>query len=136
MASPSSPLHVPAGSRPASWIREHEFRFLASADDTGGTYSAMEIVSPPGSGPNPHVHEEAEEAFYVLDGDLTFHVGNQSVEVSTGDFVHVPRGTIHHFTVGARPARYLAIYAPAGEERKFQEVGLPVEPAKGADPSR
>jgi len=95
----------------------------------------MEIVSPPDSGPIPHVHVDAEEAFYVLDGDLTFHVGDQSFEVSTGDLVHVPRGTVHFFTVKERPAKYLALYAPGGEERKFQEAGLPDEPAKGADPS-
>jgi len=123
MDSANRPLHIPSGSKPTYWFREHDFRFLASADETSGTYSLMEIVSPTDSGPIAHVHEDAEEAFYGLDGDLTFHVGEQSFEVSTGDLVHVPRGTVHYFTVKERPAKYLALYAPGGEERRFQDPG-------------
>jgi mannose-6-phosphate isomerase-like protein (cupin superfamily) len=123
MDSADRPLHIRSGSKATYWFREHDFRFLGSADETGGTYSLMEIVSPPDSGPIPHTHDDAEEAFYVLDGDLTFHVGDESFEVSTGDFVHVPRGTVHSFRVKGRPAKYLAVYAPGGEERRFQESG-------------
>lgn len=113
------PLHVRSGSKPTNWFHEHDFRFLANADETGGTYSIMEIVSPPGSGPEPHRHIAEEEAFYVLDGELTFHVDDQSFEVSPGDLIHVPRGTRHWFKVKERPAKYLALYAPGGEERTF-----------------
>src|SRR5262245_61090543 len=114
------PFRVSNGSKATHRFRDHDFQFLANADETGGTYSLMEIVSPPGSGPRPHVHEDAEEAFYLLDGELTFHAGNVSFDVAPGDMVHVPRGTMHFFTVKERPAKYLALYAPGGAERGFQ----------------
>ena len=85
----------------------------------------MVIVSPLGSGPGPHVHVEAEEAIYVLDGELTFRVGDEAYEATTGDLVHVPRGTVHDFTVGPRPARYFALFAPGGEEKRLQEETAP-----------
>jgi quercetin dioxygenase-like cupin family protein len=108
-------------------FREHRFRFLVDSDDTGGSYSAMHIDSPHGTGPRPHVHEEAEEAFFLLRGRVTFHVADQEFQASAGEFVHVPRGTLHHFVVDSDEATYLAFYAPGGEERGFREVGVPEE---------
>ncbi len=87
----------------------------------------MEIESPPGSGPGLHVHEEAEESFHVLDGDVTFQIGSERPAASTGDFIHIPRGTPHRFEVGLRPARLLASYAPAGDELPFLELGVPAD---------
>ena len=125
MSSWNRPLHVRAGSQPASWLKTHDFRFLVRSDDTGGSCSAMVIVPLPGSGPGPHVHEEAEEAFYVLDGELTFRVGDEAYEATTGDLVHVPRGMVHSSTVGTRPVRYFALLTPGGDEKRLQEATAP-----------
>lgn len=125
---PNDPAHIPAGSTsPVLFMEQHVFRFLVNSDDTGGQYSTMEIVSEPGSGPGPHIHEDAEESFYVLDGDVTFRLDGRDYEASTGDFIHIPRGTTHQFKVGSRAARLLASFSPAGAEQHFQTLGVPLE---------
>jgi mannose-6-phosphate isomerase-like protein (cupin superfamily) len=65
---------------------------------------------------NSHVHEHTE-AFYVLEGELTFEVGAErdTVTLGAGGFVAVPPGVAHSYgTAGDRPARWLVIHAPDG----------------------
>ena len=120
------PLHIPSGTSPIFAFGEHQFRFLATSEDTGGSYSAMEIVSPQESGPGPHTHDDAEEHFLVLEGEVDFHVGQQAFLVKAGDFIHVPRGVIHQFTVRAPHAKMIATYTPAGEEQGFIDAATPL----------
>jgi quercetin dioxygenase-like cupin family protein len=94
----NSPFHLPVGSGATYSFAadgEHVFRFLASGPQTGGSYSAMEIVSPQHSGPGPHTHEESEESFLLLDGKVVFIVDGEPYDVEPGGFVHVPRGVVH-----------------------------------------
>jgi hypothetical protein len=59
--------------------------------DTGGAYSLHENVLPPNSpGPRPHIHHQHEEAFYVLEGELTMRMGEQTVTAPAGSFVVIP----------------------------------------------
>src|ERR1700710_2605568 len=51
------------------------YRFLATGDETDGKYAIWEAIVPPGGGPPPHVHSREEEGFYILEGEITFHVG-------------------------------------------------------------
>lgn len=122
----NQPLHVPSGSSPAYAFREHIFRFLATGEQTGGTYSAMEIVSPRDTGAGPHTHDLAEEHFFLLEGEVLFHAAERTLVVKAGDFVHVPRATVHHFMVLTDEARMLATYTPAGEEFAFLAAGTPI----------
>ncbi len=50
-----------------------------------------------------HWHEAEEEQFYVLEGKLTYWIGDHIFQVSAGDFIHIPRQTPHRFTGGASP---------------------------------
>jgi quercetin dioxygenase-like cupin family protein len=103
------------------------YRFLAVGDDTNGQYALWEAVVPPGGGPPPHVHSREEEGFYVLEGEITFLVGDQRLVASAGTFDNMPVGTLHSFQNETdRPARMLISVAPAGLERMFLEVGQPV----------
>ncbi len=120
------PFHVTAGSAPVRAMGEHQFRFLASHGQTGGSYSLMEVVSPEGSGPGPHQHEEAEEHFVVLVGEVDFEVGGRTFSAKPGDFVHVPRRTIHRFTVTSSTATMIATFSPAGEEQAFIDASVPI----------
>jgi quercetin dioxygenase-like cupin family protein len=89
---------------------------------TGGL-TLMEMRLPPGDGSPPHIHHDADEAWYVLEGELTFYSGAWSAVAGAGDFVLVPRGAVHNYTVtSAIPARYLEMFAPAGKERFFEEL--------------
>ncbi len=89
----------------------------------------MHINSPGGTGPRPHVHEAAEEIFFLLSGQVTFHTEEAGFQASAGDLIHVPRGTMHHFVVDSDDATYLAFYAPGGDERGLREAAVPEEDA-------
>jgi mannose-6-phosphate isomerase-like protein (cupin superfamily) len=68
----------------------------ARDEDTGGAYSIHDNPIPPGSpGSRPHAHRHHEEAFYVLEGELTVRVGPRTITAPAGSFVVVPRGVVH-----------------------------------------
>jgi quercetin dioxygenase-like cupin family protein len=103
------------------------YRFLATGEDTGGKYAMWEAIVPPGGGPPPHVHSREEEGFYILEGEITFQVGDERVVVKAGAFANMPIGTPHSFkNESDRPARMLISVAPAGLEGMFFEFGVPL----------
>ena len=103
------------------------YRFLATGEDTGGRYALWEAIVPPGGGPPPHVHSREEEGFYVLEGEITFTVGDQRLVAKAGTFANLPVGTPHSFkNESGRPARMLISVAPAGLEQMFFEFGVPL----------
>jgi quercetin dioxygenase-like cupin family protein len=129
---PSLPLHVPAGTAPVYGFRDgeghdHAFRFLVSGEQSGGSYSSMEVVSPQGGGPGTHVHDHAEEHFIVLEGSIDFQVGDRVFRTAKGDVVHVPRGCEHSFVVRSSQATTVAIYSPAGEEELLRAASVLIE---------
>ena len=86
----------------------------AWAGATHGAYAMAELMKPPGVGPKPHIHPEAEEGFYVLEGELEFTVGGEIFVAPAGSFALVPRGVEHSFrNSGVTDARYLGILSPA-----------------------
>ena len=103
------------------------YRFLATGEDTNGKYALWEAVVPPGGGPPPHVHSREEEGFYVLEGEITLVVGDQRLIASAGMFANMPVGTLHSFkNESNKPAKMLISVAPAGLEKMFFEVGVPL----------
>jgi mannose-6-phosphate isomerase-like protein (cupin superfamily) len=103
------------------------YRFLATSADTNGKYALWEALIPPGGGPPPHVHSREEEGFYVLEGAITFVIGEQRLVASAGMFANMPVGTPHSFkNESGKPARMLISVAPAGLEQMFFEVGVPL----------
>src|SRR6266436_3763524 len=115
------------------------YRFLATGDDTNGKYALWEAIVPPGGGPPPHVHSREEEGFYVLEGEITFLIGERRLVAMSGTFANMPVGTPHSFkNESGRPAKMLISVAPAGLEQMFFEVGVPVPPGAttAAPPTR
>jgi quercetin dioxygenase-like cupin family protein len=112
------------------------YRVLATGDDTDGKYALIEADVPPGAGPPLHVHSREEEGFYVLEGEITFTVGDQRVVATPGTFANTPVGVPHTFkNESDRPARMLVSIAPAGLEKMFFEAGVVVaEGTKTAPP--
>lgn len=101
------------------------YRFLATGDDTNGKYALWEALVPPGGGPPPHVHSREEEGFYILEGEITFQVGDKRLVASPGVFVNMPVGTPHSFkNESGKTARLLISVAPAGLEKMFFEFGV------------
>ena len=107
------------------------YRFLAVGADTDGKYALWEAIVPPGGGPPPHVHRREEEGFYILEGEITFTIGDKRLVATAGMFANMPVGTPHSFkNESGKSARMLISVAPAGLEQMFFEVGVPV--AQGA----
>jgi len=102
------------------------YRFLAVGAETDGKYALWEAIVPPGGGPPPHVHSREEEGFYILEGEITFKIGDEQLVATAGMFANMPVGTPHSFTNASdRPAKMLISVAPAGLEQMFFEIGQP-----------
>lgn len=100
------------------------YRCLATGDDTDGKYAMIDALIPPGGGPPPHVHSREEEAFFVLEGEITFRLDGQPIVAGPNTFLNMPIGSVHSFkNESDQPARMLITVAPAGLEKMFLEVG-------------
>jgi len=118
----------PGGGR-SIWLFGMRITFRALSEETGGEYSLYELTVPPQLGAPPHIHHRETEAYYVLDGEVEFFKGEDTVRAGVGQFVFVPKGMIHTFTNARQePARFLGIVTPGGlHERLLSSLG---EPAK------
>jgi mannose-6-phosphate isomerase-like protein (cupin superfamily) len=79
----------------------------------GAAAEAFFVILEPGEAPPLHVHPDAEQVFYILEGEGTMTVGRdeqERVELRVGDFVRTPPGT-HHAVRCTGPSRlvYLSI---------------------------
>jgi mannose-6-phosphate isomerase-like protein (cupin superfamily) len=100
----------------------------ASARTTGGALGLIEALVPPGFSPPLHVHSREDEPMYVIEGRVTFQVGDQHFEAGPGSFVFLPKDVPHTFVVeGDAPARILELALPGGLERFHVEGGKPAE---------
>ena len=106
---------VPAGNGKIVTARGSVMAFKAVAAQTGGDFSLMERTLPPrGRRPLPHRHVNCSEAFWVLDGTVTFVLDGVEYEGRRDDFLLVPRGAAHTFGNGGdETARLLVLHAPA-----------------------
>jgi quercetin dioxygenase-like cupin family protein len=103
----------------------------ASSDDTGGSLTVIDSLVTPDANPPMHVHHSKDEAFYMLDGEVEFFLGDgEGRIVRKGDFVFGPRGVPHRFEVRSPQARMLVLGTPGGGESFFRELG---EPAGAAE---
>ncbi len=117
---------VPAGTGPAYCGPGDRITFLITGAETGGAFFMAEVSVVPGGGPPPHVHSREDESFYLQHGTLVVQVGDKALNVSTGDFVHMPRGVMHSFkNVGEETAKLLMVATPAGLENYFAETFFP-----------
>jgi quercetin dioxygenase-like cupin family protein len=96
----------------------------ASGPETRGAYTILEFTAPVGGEWTiPHVHRGAEEGWYVLEGELTFRLADETVRAPAGSFVLVPRGMLHSFgNTGTEMAKYLELFSPPGMERFFSDL--------------
>ena len=99
---------------------------VKAGTEHGHTLAAVfESTLPPGGGyPLAHVHEQYEEIFYVLDGEIEYRIGDDWLPAGTGSTVCVPRGVVHAFrNVSPHPARHLALHSPAAAMTMIEEIG-------------
>tara|TARA_R110002073_G_C9382433_1_gene573109 strand:- start:529 stop:1014 length:486 start_codon:yes stop_codon:yes gene_type:complete len=123
----SATLRKPAEGRTIAVVGD-VYRFLATGEETGGKYAMWEAIVPPGGGPPPHIHSREEESFYILEGEITFHVGDERIVATPGTFANMPVGSLHSFKNETdKTARMILSVAPAGLEQMFFEVGVPLK---------
>jgi quercetin dioxygenase-like cupin family protein len=86
---------------------------LAGHDDTRERCEVISSVFPPQGGLPRHVHNTADEALYVVDGEVEAEIGERKATAQTGSFFFIPRGTTHALdNASARPCTLLVTYLP------------------------
>ncbi len=115
-------LHTAEISRVASGTGEARWWFgalaeiKATAADTNGQFTLIEVTNGPRYEAVRHVHHREDEAFWVLEGDVTLDIGGTVIEASAGDYAFGPRDVPHSFTVGDKGSRMLFLLTPGGFE--------------------
>lgn len=100
------------------------FRMTVKADAarTDGAFTLLEADEPPNFGPPLHIHHDASEAFYVLEGEYVIFLPSGEVRCPAGAFIHIPAGVEHGFRVGQVQSRKLNFYIPAAMIGYFDEM--------------
>jgi mannose-6-phosphate isomerase-like protein (cupin superfamily) len=111
------PIVVP----PGQGHRVGNVEFLARTVDTPRfTFAIIEIAA--GRELDEHVHDAEDDAFYIVEGEMTFTFGDEEIAAPPGTFVLVPPDVPHGFrNDGDVPVRMLNLHAPAGFD---QRIGL------------
>jgi mannose-6-phosphate isomerase-like protein (cupin superfamily) len=94
----------------------------ATGNETGGAFSLLEANEPPGFGPPLHIHHDAAEAFYVLEGEYIVFLEGREISCPTGSFIFIPVGMPHGFRVSNLASRKLNFYMPAAMVGYFEEL--------------
>jgi len=115
------------GQGEARWWLGGLAEIKATAADTDGRLTIVEVNEPPGAEAPLHVHHREDEAFWILEGEVTLYVGDETIEARAGDFAWGPRGVPHRFTVGPNGCRMLFLCTPAGFEELVREMSVPAE---------
>jgi mannose-6-phosphate isomerase-like protein (cupin superfamily) len=97
----------------------------AGRSETGGSFDLLDQRMPPHYSVPRHVHHGEDEAWYLLDGEITFHCGDQQLHVKRGGWVFAPRNVAHTFKVGSAGARALTFTSPSGFAEFVAELGEP-----------
>jgi quercetin dioxygenase-like cupin family protein len=120
-----------AGEGEARWWFGQLAVIKATAKDTGGGHTLVEITVDPGYETPLHIHHREDEGFWMIDGSATFTVGDETVEAGPGAYLFGPKDVPHKWSAGADGARLLYLFAPGG----FEELILAMsEPAKELSP--
>lgn len=109
------------------WQMGNLFSFLANSADTNNQFAVMEVLGRQGFEPPPHTHSRDDEAFYILEGEIEFHIGDQFIQAKAGSFVFAPRGIMHRFQFKTPQIRMLVISTPAGLEAGFRQLSEPAQ---------
>jgi mannose-6-phosphate isomerase-like protein (cupin superfamily) len=125
------PYLLRPGDGEAVWSLGGRFTTKVAGETAAGRFALVEALAFESTEPPLHIHHREDEAWYVLDGHMTFYVGDLVLEAPGGSFVYAPSGIPHTFTVDVEPTRVLVFASPAGFEHFALELG---EPATGKVP--
>lgn len=120
----SKPVIVQPGQGEVLDLGNFEAVVLASAADTSNAFTLLQTQNEPTDfGPPMHIHHDAAEAFFVLEGAYLMFLEDRNEECPPGTFVYVPRGTAHTFKVVSEvPGKKLNLFTPAAMQGFFEEL--------------
>jgi quercetin dioxygenase-like cupin family protein len=102
------------------------YTVTVTGEDTNQRFCVVDMHIPPGGGPPAHRHD-FEETFILLEGELEATFRSKKQTVRAGQTLHIPANAPHQFhNNSANPVRMLCVCSPAGQEKFFMEVGVPV----------
>jgi mannose-6-phosphate isomerase-like protein (cupin superfamily) len=105
---------------PGEGVRTGNVEFLGLSEHSPRFNVSVITMAPNAEGPESHVHQDEDDAFYILDGELTFVLDDGEVAAPSGTFVLVPPRVDHTFRNALdRPTRVLNIHAPAGFDKRL-----------------
>jgi quercetin dioxygenase-like cupin family protein len=130
MTTATQPYASTRTATPPLWFLGSPTWVHATAEQTGGTLGLVEQVLQPGFAAPWHVHHAEDEAFYVIEGELTFLCGDQCIAAGAGTFVYGPREIPHGFRVeGSDPARMLLLTTPGAFINFVLDLSEPAPPS-------
>ena len=102
------------------------YTITVAGNDTNNRFCVIDMHVPPGGGPGPHRHD-FEETFILLDGEMEVTFRGEKSTVHAGDTINVPSNAPHQFhNASTEAVRMICICSPAGNDKFFLEVGVPV----------
>ena len=114
-----------------------EVTVLLDGKQTGGAFTMVQVVTPPGGGPPPHWHTQEDEWFYVMEGRVEFWQDGVWTEVPAGTAAWLPRGSRHTYrNCGDTPLRMIVHAAPSGFEVFFERIAEAFNAPGGPDMPR
>ena len=128
-------IAVATGKGEARWWFGQLAEIKATAADTGGQFTLVEVTCPPRYQGRRHVHHKEDEAFWLLEGDITLEVGGHPIEMHAGDYAFGPRDIPHSFTAGDEGCRALFILTPGGFEKLIMATSEPARARTVPPPS-
>jgi quercetin dioxygenase-like cupin family protein len=100
----------------------------ASGEDTGGRYTLVELWATKEGEAPWHIHHNEDEAFYILEGEMTIHVGKQRFKGKPGSFIFAPKDIPHKYTVDSPGhVRVLMFFSPSGFEGFIRATSEPAQ---------
>ena len=119
------------GKAELRWLGATSTAFLATGEKTSGAFALVDERAPQGESVPLHRHPADVESFYVLEGEVTFFLGDgEGVRAPAGSFVHLPGGVVHGFRVESETARYL-ILTTAQHGEFYRAITAPSAPGGG-----
>ncbi len=115
------------GEGRAVWFFGGLLTWKAVGRDTEGRFEVVEQWGKRGFAAPIHLHERETEAFYVLEGEMTFVLGDKNIPAAAGSFLYVPQQTKHAFVIESDEAKFLALASPSGLEPFVDELGKPAK---------
>ena len=119
----------------AIWMFDSLDTIKADAEQTGGGFTVVEFLDFEASSVPLHVNDRWDTGFYILDGEYTFVIADDTVAVSPGAWVYVPRRTPHAWRCDSAGGRLLNVTVPGGFDGFYRQAGETV-PDRSQLPAR